>query len=129
MTVHSAQRNRLSGASELLRDLAEHYYLGCKAYHICTQTGSPERRQWHVRLKTLAQIGNRLADVLHETRPNWKILFHTAHRYRQLDHNPFHTPTPAAPLKPPTKPPAKTVRSPQPALRKAVARARLRVVQ
>lgn len=117
MTVHSEQRDKLAAADELLRGIADKYYMGAKAFHICAHAGSPDRALWHVRLKTLTQIGNQLADALTVPRPNWKVLFYTAHRYRNLDHNPLQAgetqPTPGV----------------QPALRDAVSRARLRVVR
>jgi hypothetical protein len=129
MSVHSEQRAKLAAADELLRGIAEKYYMGAKAFHICAQAGSPDRAHWHVRLKTLAQIGNQLADALVVTRPDWKTLFYTAHRYRNLDHNPFRaTATPPEQPAPPA-PPEQPTQPAQPALRGAVARARLRVVQ
>jgi hypothetical protein len=91
----------VTAASELLHGIAVKYYLGCKAYHLCVQAGSPDRALWHVRLKTLTQIGNQLADALGQPWPNWPVLFHTAHRYRRLDHNPFiiTPPEPTAPAR------------------------------
>ena len=120
MTVHSEQRAKLAAADELLRGIAEKYYMGAKAFHICAHAGSPDRAHWHVRLKTLAQIGNQLADALQQTRPDWKVLFYTAHRYRNLDHNPFQATATE---------PTHAAEPAQPALRRAVDRARLRVVQ
>ncbi|GAA1028507.1 hypothetical protein GCM10009557_13790 [Virgisporangium ochraceum] len=92
MTTRITDGVKLDAVHELLRDVAASYYMGCKAYHIFTETGADERVYWHIRLKTLTQFGNQLADALVVARPNWKVLYHTARRYRRLDHDPFGIP-------------------------------------
>jgi hypothetical protein len=59
MTTRITDGVKLDAAHRLLCDIAARYYLGCKAFHICAETGAPERVHWHIRLKTLAQFGNR----------------------------------------------------------------------
>lgn len=88
MTTRITDSVKLDATHQLLADVAARYYLGCKTYH-CTDKDTPERTHWHIRLKTLAQLGNQLADALIVTRPNWQVLYYTAHRYRRHDHNPF----------------------------------------
>jgi hypothetical protein len=83
------QQARLEATGHLLCEMAKEYYLGCKAYHQQVEIGADTRALWHIRLKTLAQIGNQLADVLGVPRPNWPVLYHIAHRFRFLTGNPF----------------------------------------
>jgi hypothetical protein len=89
MTTRITDGVKLDAAHQLLHDIAARYYLGCKAYHICAETGAADRVHWHIRLKTMAQVGNQLADALIVARPNWRVLYHTAQRHRHLGHNPF----------------------------------------
>ncbi len=80
---------RIDATAQLLRQIAQDYYLGCRAYHVLVEHHSPERAHFHVRLKTLAQIGAALADALCTPRPNWPVLYHIARRYRHQQANPF----------------------------------------
>lgn len=95
MTTRITDGVKFDATQQLLHDIAVRYYLGSKAFHICAETGAEQRVHWHVRLKTLAQLGNQLADALIVPRPNWPALFYTAHRYRRLTHNPFTRSDPA----------------------------------
>jgi len=73
----------------LLRHIAEDYYTGAKAYHVLRATRHPDRALWHGRLKTLVQVGNSLADVLHCRRPTWQLLYETAGQDPHGAFNPF----------------------------------------
>lgn len=84
---------RITAAGQTLRQIAEQYYLGCRAYHQLVACRSQHRVLWHVRLKTLAQTGNQLADALHLARPNWPLLYHISHRYCRNSGNPFRAVT------------------------------------
>jgi hypothetical protein len=91
-----ATQAKLDATSRLLALLAQDYYRGCKAYHVLTAQRSPDRAHWHVRLKTMAQLGNALADALIQPRPNWPALFHIADRFRTVPGDPFQPRTSAA---------------------------------
>jgi hypothetical protein len=84
---------RIAGTEQALRQIAEQYYLGCRAYHQLVKAGSDKRVLWHIRLKTLAQTGNQLADALMLPRPNWPALYHISQRYSRNTANPFQAVT------------------------------------
>jgi len=79
---------QLLQAQHLLRHIAEDYYTGATTYHTLTPK-TVQRAYWHVRLKTLTQIGSSLADALNSRRPHWELLYHLAGREPRSGFNPF----------------------------------------
>ncbi|HZN72693.1 MAG TPA: hypothetical protein VFC00_13575 [Micromonosporaceae bacterium] len=80
---------QLAQIEHLLRHIAEDYYTAAKAYHILRATGHPDRIRLHARLKTLAQVGNSLADALHCRRPPWHLFYDHTGRDPHCTANPF----------------------------------------
>ncbi|HZN71818.1 MAG TPA: hypothetical protein VFC00_09095 [Micromonosporaceae bacterium] len=79
---------QLAQIEHLLRHIAEDYYTAAKAYHILRATGHPDRIRFHARLKTLAQVGNSLADALHCRRPPWHLFYDQTGRDPPLHRQP-----------------------------------------
>jgi len=80
---------QLAQIEHLLRHIAEDYYTAAKSYHILRAAKHPDRGLLHARLKTLVQVGNSLADVLHCRRPTWQLLYETAGQDPHSRVNPF----------------------------------------
>jgi hypothetical protein len=94
----------VSPVEEVLQQLVEEYYRGCKTYAAARRPDSSERVFWRITLGALQRYGSLLADALGQAEPDWEFMHEQAEEDARRARLVAYASIPRDALKEPLKP-------------------------